>query len=130
IDHSSVIDNFEGEFAFLSNFYVAKPFLWDGDLWPSAEHAFQAAKATDPEARRLIGNARTPGMAKRHGRRIAMRPDWEQVKVFIMREVVAAKFQAEGLGYRLAETWRSRLVEGNTWHDTTWGVCYCPQHGG
>ena len=29
---------------------------------------------------------------------------------------------------RLLATRGALLVEGNTWHDQTWGSCVCPQH--
>ena len=52
-----------------------------------------------------------------------MRPDWEQVKLGIMEEIVRAKFtQHPELAGRLLSTGDLQLVEGNAWHDTFWGV--------
>ena len=57
------------------------------------------------------------------GRRVKLRPDWEQVKVGLMEEIVRAKFtQNEDLKQRLLATGDKRLAEGNTWGDTFWGV--------
>lgn len=62
-------------------------------------------------------------MAKRQGRQVALREDWEEVKVGLMEEVVRAKFfQNPDLGKRLLATGDTPLVEGNTWGDTCWGV--------
>ena len=64
-----------------------------------------------------------PGKSKGVGRRVPLRPDWEQVKVGIMEEIVRAKFtQNPELAARLMATGEKILVEGNTWGDTCWGV--------
>ena len=61
--------------------------------------------------------------AKRKGRHVQLRPDWEDVKLSIMEEVVRAKFtQNEDLKALLLATGDSVLEEGNTWHDIFWGV--------
>ena len=50
--------------------------------------------------------------------------DWEEVKDQIMYEICLAKFtQNEELKEKLLATGNEELVEGNTWHDTYWGVC-------
>lgn len=43
---AGVIDRFSGEYRFLSNFYLAEVEL-DGEVYPTVEHAFQAAKSPD-----------------------------------------------------------------------------------
>ena len=43
-----MINCFDGEFAFLSNFYPS--LIFDGNIWfPTVEHYFQAAKTTNME---------------------------------------------------------------------------------
>lgn len=57
------------------------------------------------------------------GRRVKLRPDWEQVKTAVMEEVVRAKFtQNPDLAALLLSTGDAELIEGNTWGDTCWGV--------
>jgi ribA/ribD-fused uncharacterized protein len=85
------IDRFAGPWAFLSNFYPAEATL-DGIVYPSVEHAFQAAKTYDAGIRAAIRAAATPGDAKRLGRQLRLRRDWETVKVGVMRELLADKF--------------------------------------
>ena len=64
-----------------------------------------------------------PVQSKKAGRRVRLRPDWEEVKVGIMEQIVRAKFtQNEVLKWRLIATGEAELVEGNSWHDTCWGV--------
>jgi predicted NAD-dependent protein-ADP-ribosyltransferase YbiA (DUF1768 family) len=73
---------FDGPHRFLSNFYKPpEPIEWEGVLYPTTEHAFQAAKTLDRVKRKEIAEASSPGMAKRLGRALRpIRPDWEQVK--------------------------------------------------
>lgn len=118
-----VINCFDGEYAFLSNFYE-RPVEWEGIVYPSTEHAFQAAKVINPATRLRIAAAETPGRAKRMGRTVQLRGDWEEVKQEIMYEIVHAKFhQNPDLAQKLLDTGDTILIEGNWWNDTTWGVC-------
>ena len=117
-----MIDRFDGEHAFLSNFWPS-PLTLDGITYPTVEHAFQAAKAIDPLERQRIAALPTPGAAKRAGRKVAIRPDWEQVNVAIMEDLVRRKFADPELAGKLLATGDEELIEGNTWNDRFWGVC-------
>jgi N-glycosidase YbiA len=117
-----MIDRFDGEYAFLSNFW-SSPITLDGITYPTVEHAFQAAKAINPPERQRIAALPTPGAAKRAGRKVAIRPDWERVKVGIMEDLVRRKFADPELAGKLLATGEEDLVEGNTWNDRFWGVC-------
>lgn len=117
-----VIAEFTGEYRFLSNFYAA-PVQLDGVLYPTVEHAFQAAKTTDLKERLQIRTAPTPASAKRGGRRVTLRPDWEDMKVGIMYLLLRDKFERwTNLEQALLATGNAILMEGNTWGDTFWGV--------
>lgn len=117
---------FFGEYRFLSNFYPAE-FLWDDILWPTSEHAYQAAKTLDRAERIKIATdpaLRYPVKVKHHGSTIKIRDDWEEVKFYIMYDIVRAKFdQNPDLKQKLIATGNAQLEEGNTWKDRTWGVC-------
>ena len=121
-----MINTFEGEFAFLSNFYPS-PIEKDGIEYPTVEHFFQAMKTTNLKERKAIAKARTPGVAKRMGRQVHLRPEWEDIKVDVMRQGLNLKFSDLELRMRLLNTGSAPLVEGNTWHDNTWGDCMCPR---
>lgn len=116
-----VIDVFRGEYYFLSNFYET-PVTYNGLTYKNTEAAFQAQKCmTDEERIRFTGY--DPATAKNAGRRVALRPDWEEVKVSLMEEIVRAKFtQNEDLREKLLATKDAILKEGNTWDDLFWGV--------
>ena len=124
---ADTIKGFSGEWEFLSNF-AACTIYYEDILYPSTEHAFQAAKSLDTAERQLIANAPTPGQAKKLGRTITLRADWEDVKVGVMRDLLALKF-SQGLARAvLFSTGDRLLVESNHWHDQIWGSCTCAQH--
>lgn len=116
------IREFRGAFRFLSNYYQA-PIVVNGVRYPTNEHAFAAFKTHDEAARRRIAGLATPGEAKRAGRAVVLRSDWEQIKGDIMLALVRAKFkQHPDLAAKLLATGEVNLVEGNTWNDRVWGV--------
>jgi len=96
----TVIHAFAGEWDFLSNYHAA-PAPLDGEVYPSVEHAYQAAKTEDADWRKQIRKASDPEEAKRLGRASPHRADWDQVKLPLMRELVGAKFRDAVLGERL-----------------------------
>ena len=121
-----MINCFDGEYAFLSNFYES-PIEYEGIVYPTNEHFFQAMKTNDIEVRKAIAAADTPGKAKRMGRNVVLRADWEFVKKDVMLLGLRLKFCDLYLRQRLRATGAHDLVEGNTWHDNTWGACVCPE---
>lgn len=123
-----VIDSFRGEHYFLSNFYPT-PVPFRGVVFPTSEHAFMASKTSEPDEFNAILNAPTPGDAKKLGRKVSLVPDWDAIRYGVMYDVLLSKF-THNLSLRgdLLATRGALLVEGNTWHDQTWGSCVCPQH--
>lgn len=119
-----MIVEFDGQYAFLSNFY-SSPFIYEGIVYPTNEHFFQAMKTLDIDERKKIAAAETPGKAKRMGRAVKLRPDWEKVKVYYMELGLRLKFADQELAQKLIDTDDEELVEGNWWHDNIWGSCMC-----
>lgn len=118
-----MINSFSGEYRFLSNFWKATVTL-DGVVYPSVEHAYQAAKTLDAEVRKKILAIDKPGEVKKFARTIEIREDWEEVKVHIMFDLVTQKFfNHPHLAGMLLDTEGMKIVEGNTWGDTFWGEC-------
>lgn len=117
------ISGFTGIHQYLSNFWEACVTM-EGKVYPTTEHAFQAAKTLDPDERRQIRMEVTPGRAKRLGRKVALRHDWDEIKEGVMLELVRQKFTTHPeLARRLIHTGNARIVEENHWNDTLWGVC-------
>jgi len=119
---SKLIAEFTGEYEFLSNFYLCDV-GFEGYVYPSAEHAYQAAKTKLREERYLVRTCGYPANAKHMGRQVTLRPHWEEIKLSIMHEIVLEKFRHnEHLCERLLATGTAQLVEGNYWGDTFWGA--------
>ena len=117
------IDRFMNEFDFLSNFYECKV-DYEGIVWRTAEHAYQAMKTLNPEQRLNMTEIYMPGDAKAYGRAVKMRTDWDEVKLGIMEDIVRCKFQQNPrLQKKLLLTGDLPIEEGNTWNDTYWGIC-------
>lgn len=113
------INQFTGAHGWLSNFYRESDGL-------TAEHRFQAAKTEDPaEAAQVLASA-TPAQAKRRGRKVTLRRDWEHGgKDQAMRQALEIKFRDPTLRAALLATDNQHLQEDNTWHDQIWGNCTC-----
>lgn len=93
----------------------------------SAEHAYQAIKTLDPQERERILLIQSPYDAKKAGRDLVLREDWEAVQRDVMREILVRKFQHPYYRQALVNTGQEEIVEGNTWHDNRWGRCTCPR---
>jgi len=118
---SKEIRVFRGEYEFLSNFFEI-PIEYNGLYYLNSEAAFQAQKCCSEEEK-LTFMTCAASKAKRKGRQVVLRPDWENVKLQLMEEIVRAKFcQNPGLAAKLLATGDRVLIEGNTWHDMFWGV--------
>ena len=117
------IDEFDGDFAFLSNFYPATISM-DGMSFQSSEAAYQAQKCLNTMDKFQFCNL-GPRDAKKLGRKVQLRPDWEDIKDDVMAHILNLKFrQHPELGNLLIATGDAELIEGNYWRDTYWGVCY------
>ena len=118
------IVSFRGEHHFLSNFYPAKV-SYEDDVYASVEHAYQAAKTEDREWREVIQRETTTASeAKRIGGHVLKRPEgWDTRRLFIMLSLLYQKFgQDTALCKMLLATDNAKLIEGNTWGDTFWGM--------
>lgn len=119
---SKRIDEFRGEYRWLSNFYPC-PVRMYGVEYHCVENAFQASKEKSVSARAKYQHVNA-ATAKRYGRQAQLRPDWNNVRLGFMEELVRRKFKSnERLAYLLKKTGDAELIEGNNWGDTFWGVC-------
>ena len=114
---------FRDEYYFLSNMYPAPVTVkLNGQVltFKCSEAAFQACKCP-AMADKFLG---IDGFAaKRLGKKVPLRADWDDVKLSAMGMIVKAKFaQNPELMTRLLNTGNTPLVEENTWNDTYWGV--------
>ncbi len=116
------VKGFFGDYRFLSNFHMA-PVWYEGILYPSTEHAYQAAKTLD-ESVRMEFLGLTCGKAKNKGQEIGLRDNWDTIKYDVMFAVVFDKFfRHQDLKELLLSTGDKYLEETNHWGDKYYGVC-------
>ncbi len=119
----NVIDEFRGEYRWLSNFHLSPVRLFLRDF-PSVEHAYQAGKSASPRDWDEMLKMKTCSQAKELGQRLILREDWEDIKVGLMTYLVRKKFKTDPiLEQKLLDTKEAVLIEGNDWNDIFWGMC-------
>ena len=106
---------------FLSNFWPARV-TYGGVTFDSVENAYQAAKCADAADMAAFVTL-TPKQAKERGGTVALRGDWFDVRVDVMRGLLVQKFSHADLRAQLLATGDALLVEDNDWGDQFWGVC-------
>jgi len=116
-----MIKQFVDKYRFLSNFYTCDLYDYKNT---TVEHIFQASKAERTIDFLSVVNSQTPAEAKKLGRKIEIRSDWNEIKVSVMEKLLREKFSKKnpGLVELLLETGDEELQEGNYWNDTFWGV--------
>lgn len=118
---SNKITSFRGNYFFLSNFYPC--FVeFEGLRYPSVEHAFQAAKTLNLNDRKSFQVIRAASEAKRVGRQVSLRPDWDEIRESVMLQCLRSKFSDEYLRKMLIATGDKILEEGNNHGDKFWGT--------
>ncbi len=108
------------------------PIECEGMFFHTVEAFYQANKIPRENAvlRKKVSEM-DPASAKRfcsfRSRNFVLRPDWEQIKIEVMRYALNIKF-GEGTYWRrrLKET-EGLIIEHNNWHDNIWGDCNCPK---
>ena len=114
---------FRDSYYFLSNMFPApvtvvierKPYTFS-----CAEAAFQAFKCP---ARAAEFTGLNGFEAKKKGRWVPLRPDWDDVRLPIMRCIVRKKFQQNPELLAKLRGVNGEIVEDNTWKDCFWGRC-------
>lgn len=119
-----IIHGFKGEYDFLSNNYIS-PVIYNGITFPCAEAAYQAQKCP---SRAMDFTAVTAVQAINLGHRVALMPNWIEMRDNIMQEILMLKFtQNKWIAQKLLDTRNIPLVFENTWHQNYWGYCTCRQ---
>jgi hypothetical protein len=108
------------DYQFLSNFWWGF-FYYNHKIYRSVEHFYQASKATNNKDHEIIRTALTPATAKRLGREIDIRDDWEDIKVSIMLTGLRLKFEDKVLKRKLLDT-KDAILHENSPNDYFWGV--------
>jgi ribA/ribD-fused uncharacterized protein len=107
----------ERPYGAFSNLY-RRPIQFEGDIFPTAEHAYQAGKARKRAVREWLMAAPSPALLAMAAHGLYywdITPDWATIKFDRMRAVLRAKFtQHEDLRRLLVSTRNARLVESAT----------------
>ncbi len=119
------IKGFFVDFRWLSNFHLC-PVSYEGQLFPSSEHAYQAAKII-PESRQYLINV-SSGQVKKEWKKYTLLDkdvfSWDNRKLGVMKIILMDKFtRNDELRYKLLDTEDKYLEETNWWGDKFWGVC-------
>lgn len=114
---------FRGKYDFLSNFYPSDVVMeLNGKTYtfPNVECAFQAHKCLD-KAEEFLNLSGL--QAKRYGKKVPLRSDWEEIKDNVMYECLKSKFTGNPELLEKLKAVDEPISETNNWHDYYWGVC-------
>lgn len=121
------------KYRFLSNFWnFETPMVYGGNTdrfetlyFKTSEAFYMAMKTKDYNIRKEISLCGTGSEAKRVGRSLELRPDWEDIKFDVMLYALRYKFSEANptLRKKLLATGDSYLQEANWWGDVIGGVC-------
>lgn len=110
---------FRGDLYFLSNMYPT-PIEYQGRTYTCVESAFQAAKCAH-----IADRARFEDLdgyaARKLGRQITLRADWNSARLGVMRDLLEKKFSDPTLASKLSNV-QGPIAEWNDWNDRFWGV--------
>ena len=104
---------FRDKYYFLSNMYQ-----FDGDC---VERRYQQAKCLYEEDAQLFEGL-DGFQAKKLGKKITIRPDWNNIKVQVMEDLLRWKFSNKVLKAKLRAV-KGPIIEENWWGDRFWGTC-------
>ena len=105
---------------FLTNFYPCT-IVYEGQIYPSVEHAYQAAKCNNPSDAAAIRCCLSPRKALELGRKVERKDNWKNIKVSVMKELLRNKFVSPALARQLIETKNATIMDDKPWGDTFWG---------
>ena len=122
IHDENQIKGFFGDFRFLSNFHET-PVLFEGELYPSSENAYQAAKCANLSDRTQFLTCNSY-QSKKLARTILVKENWHSIKYDVMAIILFDKFYRNtDIRQNLVDTKQKYLEESNHWGDVYWGVC-------
>ena len=107
----------ERPYGAMSNLF-RRPIKFEGEVFATSEHAYQAGKARKPEVKKWLMNAPSPALLAMAAHGLYywdVAPGWSRNKFDRMRQVLRAKFTQHGdLRALLLSTGDARLIETAT----------------
>lgn len=113
---------YEGEYYMFSNF-SSFAFTYNGLVWMTAEHAYQAAKFDDKDIIDSIHKSLSAHDSKKiaHTYNDKIRNNWDKIKISIMEDIIRAKIQAHPyIKEKLLNSENREIIE-NSHKDSFWG---------
>jgi ribA/ribD-fused uncharacterized protein len=96
------------------------PITIDGITYPSVENYYQGMKSGHPKILQIFSKL-PPYQAKKEGKRLKLRDDWEQIKFDVMEKALRIKFAPGTSWYTKLKATEGEIVEWNNWGDKIWG---------
>lgn len=102
---------------------ITLPDPFDGSpvTYPTVEHYFQASKASTGAEHKRVAGAPSARAAKRLGRKVKLRADWEEIKEEVMETALREKFRQKRFAALLLATGDKEIAEDSP-HDFEWGA--------
>lgn len=116
------IPYYETSYFVFSNF-SPHSIIIHGTRYPTAEHAFHAAKFEDQKIKEEIRNAKSPLEALELGKKYKplRRKDWDSIKVNVLYQIIKEKVnQHKEVKQALLQTGNDEIIEDNP-YDNFWG---------
>lgn len=111
------------------NNFSALAIEFEGKLYPTAEHDYQAAKCTDPQGKEEIKLSRSPSKAKEISNvkyKLAKQENWNDIKLGVMEKILRTKLaQHQEVHVALIRSGNEKIIEASP-NDYFWG---CGQEG-
>lgn len=124
-----MINSYTKIYRFLTNYWPCKVML-DGVEYPAVEHAFHAAKTTDPEDREFLLGV-TAKRANEVSKEIPLPPGWDETRLKVMWNLSLQKYSSKNqeLLDNLLGTGDEEILIGNIWHEKFWGYDFIRKQG-
>ena len=121
-DTSTHVYFYEQDFYVLSNFSAFRV-TFDGQTFDTSEAAYHYQRFTDAEDRRGVQYANSAHEAFRYAQdcKAYQRPDWDQIKVRVMKDILRAKVQQHEYVRRKLLATGDRVLVEDSWRDDFWG---------
>lgn len=116
------ISFYEGEYYMFSNF-ASFAVEYNGKVWMTVEHAYQAAKFEDKEVVELIHKSLSAHDSKKiaHDNEDKINPAWDSIKISVMEEILREKISMHPyVKEKLLETGSREIIEDSD-KDSFWG---------
>jgi len=135
--HGNVIKNVVESKKYCINWFsnmrrMDSPIVYQGINYWTVENFYVAIKVPNNSIRhreRQKIAQMNPGLAKKYGRNLNVRKDWNLVKMDFMRIAIEHKFKKGTSWYDKLLSFDKPVIEWNNWKDKFYGICIFSMEG-